>query len=145
MKKTLSLLSLILALVMLLGVFAACGKTETAPESTTTAGGSQQTEQETGTSANAEATTGNETTTNSEATTGNEVTTGSEANTETGSETTVGSEPSGDESSETTNAPATSETEPPSIDEIKNGELIESANALANGVNAYFTDGLSFE
>lgn len=103
-KTTLSLLSLILATVMVLGALASC------------TGGDQPS--------------GSDPTSPADQT--NPVESGSTESTSAESE-----------SDETDNAGGeeTGDVIPPSIEEIDNGLLISNANALANGVNAYFTDG----
>lgn len=112
MKKSLSgLLSLLLIAVMLTGAFAACGKKATTPQGTTPQG---TTSPIGGTE---------ESTNNSQETSSG------------GNETQVGGE------TDTKESESATEIDPPSVDEIKNGLLIENANALKNGVNAYFTDG----
>ena len=103
-KTTLSLLSLILATVMVLGALASC------------TGGDQPS--------------GSDPTSPADQT--NPVESGSTESTSAESESDETDSAGGEE---------TGEVIAPSIEEIDNGLLISNANALANGVNAYFTDG----
>ena len=121
MKSKLSLLSLLLASVMLLGILASCG------------GGNAETES-TPPSVSTEADTSSET----ESGSSSADTEGSETEKQNSSET-AKQDPSETE----TSSNQEKETEGPtvSITDMENGLLIENAYNLANGVNAYFLDG----
>ena len=112
-NTTLKLLSLTLAVIMLIGAFAAC-KNKPQTEPTTQQTDAPQSEGETAPSTN-------------------------ETGTENGSGNN-GTESGNGNGTETETEPGI-EIEIPSVDEIKNSLLIQNANALMNGVNAYFTDG----
>ena len=100
-KSTRTLLSVILAIIMILGILASCTND---PSQGDESGSSQGTAENT-----------------------DPIESGSqESDTESGDETDNGGE---------------TEVVPPSLDDIGNGLLISNAHALANGVNAYFTDG----
>ncbi len=115
-RTTLSLLSALLALFMLLGVLASCTDPEQPTEATTDPIQETQETEDTEESG-------------SEPHGGSEATTGSDT----------------EESVSASETESETETDPPvigpSIDEIQNGTLIQNAQSLINGVNAYFNDG----
>jgi hypothetical protein len=120
MKSKLSLLSLLLASVMLLGVLASCGGGETETESNPPAVSTE-------TDISSETEGGS-----SSADIG-----GSETEKQTDSET----DKQGSAESESSDKETETDSPAVSIADMDNGLLIENAYNLANGVNAYFLDG----
>ena len=149
-KSTLSLLSLLLAAIMLLGMLASCaGGAETTAETTvgttesnTVTSATEKTE-ESGTSTTEVATTNTPSDESEEqSTTANDKQSESES-AETESETDSATDSSSE--SETTTESETESTDNGEVllpeYTLSNEKNIENANALKNGVNAYFTDG----
>ncbi len=119
-RTTLSLLATLLTLVMLLGAFAGCaGEEQTTQGSDNPPETSSSTEQTTDSHEQSDV---SETESQSETTSGSQSETTDESKTESGSE--IETDPVG-----------------PSIEDMDNGTLIQNAQELANGVNAYFNDG----
>ena len=151
-RKHISLIAALLTLVMLMGVFSACGNSNAEAESQSATNAATSTETETKGDATTEsagettAETTVETTQQAGTETSVETNAGSESETgdETGSETGVetGAQ-SGSETSATTTVETTETTEKDTSPKLEGeyAEFIENADNISNTISAYFTDG----
>ena len=140
-KSTLSILSLLLSAIMLLGIFASCTKV---PEGTTQ-GTSAETTENKKTEAT-ESSVKNDTTESSDEESDSVDGTEDETTDENSCESSATSSDNETDDTETTASASETATEEvlvtlPSLDDVSNGHIIENADALKNGVNTYFTDG----
>lgn len=146
-KKELRILSLILAALMTVGIFASCGgkpeeTTTTGQETTDVGDPTDATKETTSSEAPSSAPTEIETTESEPENTGNSTEDTTDFATEGSSETVTETTETETESATVseTEVPSVTEETYPSLLEGENAELIEYADRIANGVNAYFTD-----
>ncbi len=140
-KRILSLLSMLLALSMLIGIFAACGGNDATTEEPT----ASKTEETTSNTSESESDGKSDSDSDSDSETAGNTDSGSETvgNTESDSEATDSSDSQSESGSDSESDSETSDPfdiEPPAL-EGEYAEIIKYANEMANGVNVYYGNG----